>query len=159
MVVAVGLTMAMPSLAQKTGPTFGQFPVAGHFAGHPAPLRLRHQQDREFRTELASAANGPVNFAGHYIVAEIGCGASCLLAAVIDATSGEVEWLPFSLCCWGLDVTAPISYRKDSDLLVLNGLRNESGKAATYFYRYTRQGFKELHQQVSNPGFDFPNLP
>jgi hypothetical protein len=36
------------------------------------------------------------------------CGTECVQGAIIDARTGRVFMLPFSLCCWGTDVGVKI---------------------------------------------------
>lgn len=129
--------------AQAPAPTFEQYPVAARYTRSVAPLRIASKQDREFRSRLAEASRQPVNFAGHYILTTIGCGAACVLTAVIDARTGRVAWLPFSLCCWDLPVPEPVQYRADSDLIVLNGQRNE-GVGGTFFVRFVAGRFRPV---------------
>ena len=152
--LAAGIWLADLSRAQQVTPTFGQYPVSEKFNGPRAPLRLRHRQDREFRTELTMASKRPVNYAGHYIVANIGCGASCLLTAVVNAQSGAIVWLPFSLCCWDPNGVQPVLHRVDSDLLVLHGQRDESGIAGTYFMRLVQGRFQEVYKR--EPALETP---
>jgi hypothetical protein len=45
---------------------------------------------------MTPAASGP-NFAGHYTLARWGCGAGCVTVAVIDMTTGAVQFPPFSI--------------------------------------------------------------
>jgi hypothetical protein len=106
-------------------PSFDAFPVKERFAGKPARPRLASKQDREFKSALENAAKQEPNFAGHYILTNIGCGASCLMTSVIDAKSGHVYWLPFTLCCWEQAIEEPVAFRLDSDLIILRGRKNE----------------------------------
>ncbi len=75
----------------------------------------------------------PVNFAGHYVLTSIGCGAGCVQVAAIDAGTGAVAWLPKTVCCWPLALTDPLEYRRDSRLLIVYGALNEKGSGAHAF--------------------------
>jgi hypothetical protein len=117
-------------------PNFDSFRVAERsFSGKIAQPRLVTRQDREFRTALEDAAKHRPNFAGHFILTNIGCGASCVMTAVLDAKTGKVAWLPFTLCCWEDAVKEPVEFRIDSDLIVLQG-RKDEGEAGTWMLRF-----------------------
>ncbi len=85
---------------------------------------------------LREAATHAPDFAGHYILATAGSGASCVMAAAIDANDGTVVWFPFTVCCWPLDITEPLEYKPDSRLLIVHGKRNEKGSGGTHFYTF-----------------------
>ena len=65
------------------------------------------------------------------------------MAAAIDARSGSVTWLPFTVCCWALSIMEPLDYRRDSQLLVVHGMLNEKG-GGTHYYRLTGSKFMLL---------------
>jgi hypothetical protein len=95
--------------AQKSAPTssellpkFENYPVTDIFKGPPAPPKLRRPGDRLFRTRIREgAAKGP-NFAGHFTVAEWGCGAGCVSIAIVDAKDGRIYDAPFTALAWGV---------------------------------------------------------
>ena len=114
-------------------PTFEQFPAKPEPVPATGHLKLKTRQDREYRSALRQAASASPNFAGHYVVANIGCGASCLLTAAIDTRTGRVTWLPDTICCWNESVSAPVAYRLDSELMILQGRRNEQDEGIWYW--------------------------
>lgn len=76
-------------------PRPNDYPVADVFAGTPERPKLLRPGDKLFRTMIGEgAAKGP-KFAGHYTIAEWGCGTSCVSIAVIDAKTGDVYSGPF----------------------------------------------------------------
>ena len=123
--ILISLLLSTVAFAQKT-PTFSQYdvPVENvtaqkiNFAGHP--------KARKFRTNLnAAPATGKVDFAGHFIIAEWGCGSGCTQAAIIDAKTGKVF---FPQVLWeviagdiSLGEVDMLTYKKDSRLLVIAG--------------------------------------
>jgi hypothetical protein len=121
-------------------PDFADFPVKEIYTGRPAKVRLVSPQDRQFATRIREASRQKVNFAGHFILASWGCGASCVMTVVIDAKTGVVAWLPFTVCCWDADVDEPIAFRRDSRLILVRGSRNETG-GGTYYYAFDRDQF------------------
>lgn len=123
------------ALANSRIPSFEQFPVNEHFIARQVKLHLAHRRDVKFRNALSFASRQPVNFAGHYILTTIACGASCVMTAAINAQNGTVSWLPFSLCCWNETMTDPVQFRVDSDLVILHGQKNEAGGEGPHYFR------------------------
>ena len=129
MLAAVALSIPGVALRQ----VFSKYPAAvTHIARRP-PLQFRSALSRRYRTDLQEAAAGPVNFAGHYVLTSIGCGAGCVQVAAIDAGAGTVTWLPPTVCCWPLAMTEPLEYRRDSRLLIVHGALNEKGSGVHAF--------------------------
>src|SRR5262250_1611988 len=75
---------------------FEDYPATADFKGKPAAPVLATKSARMFRTQIREAARKGPNFAGHYTVAEWGCGSGCVTIAVIDAVSGKVFDAPFN---------------------------------------------------------------
>lgn len=128
------------SLAQSGVPKFEYFPAGKIYKGPTAPLLLA-KNDRAFKTRLRWASKHlKPNFAGHYILTTWGCGAECLMGAVIDAKTGKVYWWNFTICCWGAgkgEKFNPIEFRPDSRLMIFTGLRNEKdGDDGAHFYLF-----------------------
>lgn len=90
------LSFALTS-AQTRTPQFKDFPPNREYAGKNAPVIIT-AEDRLYRTRLREAAQEKPNFAGHYILTAWGCGAGCLMGAVIDANTGKVHWFPHTIC-------------------------------------------------------------
>ena len=85
------------------------------------------------------------NFAGHYVLTAWGCGAECLMGAVIDANTGHVYWFPFTICCWSGDVDRPIDYRIHSRLLIFTGIRSEKeGDEGVHYYELKDGSFSQI---------------
>jgi hypothetical protein len=121
--------------AQTAVPRFEDYPARDMHKGKNARLVLT-RDDWSFRTRLRRAASEKPNFAGHYTLTTWGCGAPCVAGAMIDANTGRVYWLPFTVCCWADtdDSLRPVKYRLDSRLIVFSGVRNEEGENGTHFY-------------------------
>lgn len=144
------------ALAQASVPHFKDYPISEIYKGRPAPLVLT-RDDLTFKTRLRWAAkNQKPNFAGHYILTTWGCGALCLMGAVIDAKTGKAYWWNFSICCWRSDVDdkfSPIEFRPDSRLIIFSGLRNEKeGDDGAHFYRLDKSGRFVHIRSVLKPG-------
>ncbi|MFM0028849.1 hypothetical protein PQR70_21605 [Paraburkholderia madseniana] len=139
--VSVMCWMSVAQAADVGVPRFEDFAVSDTFAGKAAKVRLVSADDKEYATRIREASRQKPNFAGHYVLASWGCGASCVSTVAIDAKTGRVTWLPFTVCCWDVDVQEPIEFRRDSSLLVVHGSRNEAG-SGTYYYALDKDEFK-----------------
>lgn len=142
------LSACLHTPGQTRVPQFRDYAADEIYTGATAPLVLK-KDDLIFRTRLRWAAkNVKPNFAGHYILTTWGCGAQCVIGAVIDAKTGHVHWWNFSVCCWGFDTDDkfnPIEFRRDSRLIVFSGLRNEKeGDDGAHFYRFDDGRFVHL---------------
>jgi hypothetical protein len=132
---------------REAAPRFEDYPTPERYRGRVAPLVLS-RDDKRFRTRLRWAAkNERPNFAGHYILTTWGCGAQCLMGALIDARTGKVYSIPFTICCWGHEQDeqfAPIRFRLDSRLIIFEGALNEEG-VGLYYYVWEKNRFRLLH--------------
>jgi hypothetical protein len=117
---------------------FDDFKVASEPPFNAAKVKISGTKSLEYPTALREAAHGAPNFAGHYIFTQIGCGASCIMSAIIDARRGNVIWLPFTVRF--RDVEEPIEFKPDSRLIKIRGSRNEKG-SGTYFYEFDGHQF------------------
>jgi len=152
--MALGLEAGDYSAASR--PRFEAFAVPKEGPRKTAPLRLS-KEDRCYRTRLRAGAQEVPNFAGHFIVAVWGCGASCQMGAAIDAKTGRVHWLPGTVCCWDSSVEedptlgAPILFRPDSRLMILSGYLDEKGIKGTHYFEFTGGRFVHLLTVPSVP--------
>lgn len=136
--------LAFISAEALAAPRFEDFP-ATLYAGKSAAVDLNGAKGRQYASELRLASRQAVNFAGHYILATWGCGASCVMGAAIDAKSGSVTWLPFTVCCWALEITEPLQYRRDSHLLIVHGSLDEKGTGnEIHHYKFDGRRFAPI---------------
>lgn len=136
--------------AQNVPPHFEDFPVGKRFTGKPASVRLESAEARRFRTAIREQASDAPNFAGHYLVVDIGCGSACVQFFIVDSMTGRVFTPPFYLV-WGLmeDQQELLpryqsQYRINSRLLVAFGSRRNNGKGM-YFYKWQNNRFTLVH--------------
>lgn len=136
-----------PVVAGTKEPAFSDFPSTAKYRGKNAPVKIL-AKDRMFRTRLKEASEKKPNFAGHYIFTTWGCGFECVMGAVIDANTGEVIPLPFTVCCWGSETGEdfkPVEFRRDSKLVIFSGARNEQeGDNGRHFYVLENKRFIPL---------------
>ena len=124
---------------------FEDFPVRELFQGKSAPVRLATREARQFRTRLTEASRQKPNFAGHYIFARWGCGSGCVQTAIIDAKTGRVFMVPFTVTTVGEEVVEPVQFRPDSRLVVVNGSRNDQAENGTYYYLWDGKRLKLMN--------------
>lgn len=175
----VALTASMPAQqlneknSQNPGqkaavPSFNEYrlPPSTIFNGVPAAPQFKTPGQQVFRAVIREATRKGPNFAGHYTIADWGCGTSCESVAVIDAETGAVYDGPFGqLPKAGLyygdglryDRDAKgsynydeLSYRLNSRLLIARGCPNFKD-CAGYFYEWTGSEFKLLRKVLATP--------
>jgi hypothetical protein len=124
-------------------PQYRDYAAARTHFGPNAPVVLTKQAIM-YRTRLREAAKEEPNFAGNYVLTYWGCGTSCVMGAVIDVATGEVTWLPFSVCCaTSVDPGfQPINFKPNSRLVVFAGLRNEQQPMGAHFYWFDGREFR-----------------
>lgn len=98
---------------------------------------VRNGTARLFRTRLRDDARGAPDFAGRYKVVRLGCGAGAICPAIVDRVSGRVTFVPqFHSVSWILSDFAGardverLTFRRDSRLLAIFGLRNEDQRTS-----------------------------
>src|SRR5215813_9456978 len=128
---------------------FEDYPAAADFKGKPAAPILATKSDRMFRTQIREAAKKGPNFAGHYTVAEWGCGSGCVALAVVDAVTGKIFAapsgtlaLPLPDSANGHEYQGPV-YKVNSRLFIADGCPREV-KCGTYYYEWSANRFKLL---------------
>jgi hypothetical protein len=152
LVLMATIASCAASLAQDNQPVprFEDYRVKERYEGKTAQPLLATRGDRQFRTMLREAAREKPNFAGHYVLTAWGCGAECLMGAALDAKTGKVFWIPFTICCWPDDVKSGMDFRLDSSLIVFTGSRNEKG-GGVYYYKFEKDRFT-LVRAIEKPG-------
>jgi hypothetical protein len=131
------------------------------FADYPSSAvspTLATPGQRRFRTVIRDWVKKGPNFAGHYTIAEWGCGSACEQIAVVDTLSGEVYEGPFGILPNGLIYLGPnveedktgLFYRRNSSLFVARGCPNDQACGA-YYYVWTGTQFKLLRKVPMKP--------
>lgn len=128
---------------------FPDFATSGDFHGKPAAPILATRSQRTFRSAIREAAAKGPDFAGHYTIAECGCGSGCMSVAVVDAITGKVFEAPFRI------LSLPLAegegghqyqgavYQLKSRLLIADGCPEETN-CGTYYYEWSDNKFKRL---------------
>ena len=155
-------------------PRFDDYPVAEIFQGTPAAPHILTPQQRMYRTRIREGVEkgweafwdskdqkGP-NLAGHMIVIQWGCGAPCMMMAVVDAQTGTVYNPPISFDGIGTQsLSLPlltlgnrfssnpeVAFRLDSDLMVIKATpkQSEQHPSYTYYFLWQEGGWKLLRR-------------
>jgi hypothetical protein len=146
-VALFGTTLIGNAAAQQPvpPPKFTDFPVRTIYKRPVAKPVLKSEYFRD-RKELFPSRDGKVDFAGQYIVVKITCGSSCVTGAIMNARTGQVFSLPFTICCWNevRDDFESIEYRPNSRLVMFSGRRNEKGVVGYHFYVLHRDRLRFL---------------
>lgn len=147
-------------------PTFDAFPAVP-YTGANAPLQFGNDREaRLYRTRLREWSTHKVNFAGHYILADWGCGSGCLQTMLIDAQNGHVfHPEELSAISW-YDVDpilmedspgqtwtneGPLKFTSTSKLLIALGAPSEdSGRRGISYYVWDHERLK-LVRRVAKP--------
>ncbi len=152
----LGHTKAKNAQQKSDVPQFIDYPVTSGYIGKPAPVILDSKDKKMFRTTLREAAKEPPNFAGNYVLTTWGCGTYCITGAVVNLRTGEVVFLPGSICCWQGEGERLI-FRLNSRLLVTAGIMNEEVNMV-FIFGFTGTTFKHLKTIPVRPVFLIGNL-
>ena len=161
--VLVLIILAGSAFAQSGSiPAFEKFP-AEVFTGKPVPPVLATPGQRRFRTRIREgAAQGP-NFAGHFTIAEWGCGSACIDAAVVDARTGKVRDMPFEHLGYAYslqyadgvserdDGFKPLQFSPNSRLLIVRGCLELDQNCGAHYYEWTGSALKLLRKFKASP--------
>lgn len=148
------LLLALGLAAADQIPKFENYPAGEVYKGPAAKPVLATRFQRLYRTRIRQAAEEPANFAGHYKIAEWGCGAGCVQIAVIDVKSGAVSDGPFSLLSYDSQFTYEgddqLEYRVTSRLLIARGCPQEKN-CGTYYYEWNGKAFQRIRYAPAKP--------
>ncbi len=134
---------------------FGDFRTTEVFKGHPTSIELGSAFQKRFRTQIQAQSTLAANFAGHFRIAEWGCGTSCGSIAVIDMKTGKVYDGPFSVLDYGEAYryeggSDDLEYRIFSRLLIARGCP-EFKNCGTYYYEWKGDRFEQLRLTPHGP--------
>jgi hypothetical protein len=145
--------------APKSAPRFETYATTPWHGRSATPV-ITGKSARLFRTQLRDQAKSGPNFAGHYKIAQWGCGAGCVDWAVIDSQTGKVT---FTKTWEAHDRTQSLGevlvYRRDSRLLIIEGgpaeNPNDHNTGLTYLL-WNGKAFKKLafypQEKACKPG-------
>jgi hypothetical protein len=154
MKLTLGLFAAVLSAAALI-PTFSDFGTPESFQGPVVEPMLRNPDQRKFEAQIRRQSTLPANFAGHYKIAEWGCGSSCVSIAVINLKTGEVYEGPFSVLGYGNSYKYEggydeLEYKATSRLLIARGCPGDKN-CGTYYYEWKGNHFNQLRFEIHGP--------
>lgn len=122
---------SLNTFAQKT-PTFSDYQIPVEKATAQKIILTGNRKAKQFRTNLKEAlAEGKINFAGKFIIAEWGCGSGCTQAAIIDTQTGNVFFPDVLWQAIAGSITLGdhelLEYKNDSCLLIIAGYAGMNG--------------------------------
>ena len=141
--IIFALCLSLSLFAQNKAPHFTDYPVNEQYTGKNASIKIKGN-DKYLKTRLTWAVNNQKpNFAGRYILTFWGCGASCIQGAAIDAKTGKVHFLGFSVA--SVDNRELYKHRLDSSLVVFHGIRREiDTDNGDHYYRFDGEKFVHI---------------
>ncbi|EIZ77668.1 hypothetical protein WSK_3677 [Novosphingobium sp. Rr 2-17] len=124
--------------------TFAVYPALGSARSiRPAKPDVRSGQAHLFRTVIRDEARRGPNFAGHFTIIRIGCGAGTVCVAIADALTGKVYFpkpvrsATYMLVDTGAYEIDRLNFQRDSNLLIVVGTVNERPQGyGMYYYRW-----------------------
>jgi hypothetical protein len=146
--LAVGTVARAQSFVEKCQAPFAELVGDKVFARYevpvsklkPAPPDVRSGVAHTYRTVIRDAARLGPDFAGHYTLIEIGCGAATSCVAIANAKTGQVYFPPnlgsatSLLRDTGKFNLRRLNYRINSKLFIVAGEPNEDQKRAGMSY-------------------------
>jgi hypothetical protein len=148
--------IALSAASARAEPRFADFPASNLYRGKAAQPILDTRDKREYRTRLREGmADAKPNLAGKFVVVTWGCGTACVLGAFVDASTGRVTMLPFSLSGWreAFDEFEPVDTRAESRLVVFSGMRGEEGVNGRHYYVFDNGKLKHLESVDTDGNF------
>jgi len=133
---------ASPAIKVKR-PNASDFPIQGRFTGKTVlpDFKRRDREFNSFRTRIREGMREGPNFAGHYTLIQIGCGAGCSFAIVADNQTGR----PASFPRGGEDnMYLNLDYSRDSRLVAVQWLSYDVNKCFIEFFDFDRNTWKPI---------------
>ncbi len=158
---AVGFQSASPLINNASSFEAFAVPRSEVFKGTPASPRFKTPGQRNYRTMIRLTAEKGSNFAGHFAVAEWGCGTACVQMAIVDVRSGDVYEGPFGVLPFGGHIYlgtgneedhVGVFYKQNSTLFIAAGCPKYRN-CGTYFYDWKGSQFKLLRRVPMKPLF------
>lgn len=124
---------------------FKRYPARPFRGVRPAPPLVKRGEAHLFRTVIREQAKMGPDFAGHFTIIRIGCGAGMVCLAVADAVTGKVFFsskLKSVFIFRNADVER-VNYHQDSSLLIVAGSPNEDeSREGLSYYLWQHDEFR-----------------
>src|SRR5207253_2065862 len=148
-IIALSMMFVPTKLESKTPACLSQYGLVARAPFDKYPARtvtrswrvpdVRRGDAHLYRTALRGASAGPPDFAGIYRLVRLGCGAGSACPAFVNSETARVtfarelrvvSWMPNDLAPDDRSAPERLTYRKDSRLLVVLGVRNEDARTS-----------------------------
>jgi hypothetical protein len=134
------------SAPEKPLPRFADYPAGEKFTGKPVAPVLASAEARRYRTMIRQDAAAGPNFAGHYTIAQWGCGSTCIGFAIVNAKTGAVHFHPTISRAMQVpyQTDSVLQFHLDSRLLVIAGeTEGPQGQSSTgkFYYEWKDDRF------------------
>ncbi len=127
--------------------SFKNYSVSDQFSGKPAKPLLATTHERNFRTMIRTQVNKGPNFAGHFTLAQWGCGSPCISFVIVDAQSGTIYDFKEPIGCLDENgVDAALDFRLNSRLVIATGFSEKLG-CGTNFYEWNGKKLTLIHSE------------
>lgn len=130
------LLLFLSTYAYADSPVFENYSVSVYQGKH-ANLIL-NSKTKLYKTSFRALQRENVNFAGHYVVNFIGCGAGCALGIGFNVKTGNTLFLPFGSIsgCELKDeyIDQEYEYRADSRLIISTGLHDGENQCSVKYF-------------------------
>lgn len=152
------LALALPASAQTRTPRFADYPEKEvvHTTVKRLPLTKETEDDDYLLRRYDSIGEtNTANFAGRYFMAVWGCGSACVNAGIVEAATGTIIDVPFSISGWRRthDNFAAVEFRHNSRLVVFNGaLNEEESTMGRHYYVLENGALKHLRTEKVRSG-------
>lgn len=157
--IAYVLLLVIGSTAQNIGGTkkqrtpwrFQDYPARVGFKGKPAKPILVTAREHSYRTEIRYQARKGPDFAGHFTVAEWGCGSPCLYFVIINATSGAIYDPGIVVGCVNeYRMDAEVHFQLESRLIAVTGVLKTPSSSdevvcGTNYYQWDGKRLSLIH--------------
>jgi hypothetical protein len=148
-IVGVSAILAAGQVAKNGQWSFEHYPAEADFQGKPAEPILATPHERRLRTDIREQARKGPNFAGHFTVAQWGCGSPCIGFVIIDARSGAIFDPDLSVGCASKNgMGAGVEFRLKSRLLSADGMTDPTSKevvCGASYYEWNGKRLKFVH--------------
>lgn len=124
-------------------PNASDFPVQGRFTGKTVfpDFKGRDREFNSFRARILEGMREGPNFAGHYTLIQIGCGAACSFAIVADNQTGRPASFPRG---GENNIYLTLDYSRDSRLVAVQWLNYDAARCYIEFFDFDQNTWKPI---------------
>jgi hypothetical protein len=171
---AIATEQATPAAQTTIGPHFSDFPVANVYSGPIGNPKFKSASDERYLGPLLSGIGDGPNFSGQFRVVRFRMGSGPLGAVLVDSKTGSVYRLPHEIVQDGFfiygtdclaafrglqwarasdeeDASAPLSFKNNSELLIVRQCRASGTGVEWSYYRWHRRKWHFLKRLVGPP--------